>query len=209
MKNLFSSTLALFFVWCLIAQPLYAAKRIRCWTNDDGVYECGNYVPQEYSQKGFSEYDELGRKIKDVEAAASPEELAELARQQEQERQRQEQSKKDHAFLNIFPNESDIEAARKGMLGAVDGQIQSLKTILENLKLNVTKMQKSYEQSKALNASKRQLKTIQEEMDRLKTRIKENEDVLQQAQRKRDDINREYDGYMQRHREIKRRMGGL
>ena len=83
MKN-FLTKFTLFFILCLIVQPLYA-KRIRCWTNDEGVFACANYVPQQYSQLGFTEYDGSGRKIKDIKAAASSEEIAERERQEEQD----------------------------------------------------------------------------------------------------------------------------
>jgi len=207
MKNIFTNKLALFFILCLIAQPLYANK-IRCWTNDEGVFECGNYIPQEYSQKGFSEYDESGRKIKDIKPAASPEEIAERERQQEQERQHQEQLKKDRAFLDIFPNERDIETARQAELRAIDSEIRSLEAIIEGLKRNVKAMENSYERSKALNASKRQLTTIQGNIDSVKKRIKDTEDTLQQTQIKRDKTNQKYDGHIQRYRDIKRRRRG-
>jgi len=208
MKNLFTNKLTLFFIFCLIAQPLYA-KRIRCWTNDEGVFQCANYVPQQYSQLGFTEYDKSGRKIKDIKAAPTPEEIAERERQEEQERRDQEQLKKDRAFLDIFSNEQDIETARSAGLKAIDDEIRSLEAIIEGLKRNVKAMENSYERSKALNASKRQLTTIQGDIDSVKKRIKDTEGTLQQMQMERDDTNKEYDGYIQRYRDIKRRRGTL
>jgi len=35
--------------------PLPASAGIKCWTNDDGVRECGNTVPPEYAQKSHRE----------------------------------------------------------------------------------------------------------------------------------------------------------
>ncbi len=207
MKNLFTNKLTLFFIFCLIAQPLYA-KRIRCWTNDDGVFACANYVPQQYSQLGFTEYDGSARKIKEVNPAPSPEEIAERERQEEQERRAQEQLKKDHAFLDSFSNEGDIETARKAGLTAIDGDIRFLETKIEGLKRNVKAMENSYERSKALNVSKRQLRTIQKNIDNVNKRIKNTEDTLQLMQIKRNKTNKEYDGYLQRYRDIKRRQRG-
>ena len=35
--------------------PLPASAGIKCWTNDDGVRECGNTVPPKYAQKAHRE----------------------------------------------------------------------------------------------------------------------------------------------------------
>ncbi|KHD08832.1 hypothetical protein PN36_23235 [Candidatus Thiomargarita nelsonii] len=207
MKNIFTNKLTLFFIFCLIAQPLYA-KRIRCWTNDEGVFQCANYVPQQYSQLGFTEYDGSGRKIKDIKAAPTSEEIAERERQEEQERRDKEQFNKDRAFLDIFSNEREIETARQAGLKAIDGQLRSLEAIIEGLKGNVKAMENSYERSQALNASKRQLRTIQRDIDSVKKRIEDTKDTLQKMLMERDDTNKEYDAYIQRYRDIKRRRRG-
>jgi archaellum component FlaC len=204
MKNFSLNKLALFSILCLIAQPLYAGN-IRCWINNEDVFECGNYIPQEYSQKGFTEYDQYGRKIKEVEPAPTPEEIAEQKRQEEAERQYQEQLKKDRAFLDIFATERDIELAREAGLTSIDRHIQSIETIIEGLKRNIKDLENSYERSKDLNASKRQLETIQGNIDSVKKRLKDTEDTLQQMHRDRNDTNKEYDAYIQQYREIKRR----
>ena len=45
----------------LIATPaLSDAARIKCWTNNEGVRECGNAVPPEYAQKGHKEVSKSG-----------------------------------------------------------------------------------------------------------------------------------------------------
>ena len=36
----------------LLALPPMAGAGIKCWTNNDGVRECGNAVPPEYAQQG-------------------------------------------------------------------------------------------------------------------------------------------------------------
>ncbi len=46
--------LTLMFVLCLGTAQ---AGKIKCWTNSDGVRECGNIVPQEYTQGGHDEID--------------------------------------------------------------------------------------------------------------------------------------------------------
>ena len=56
--------------------PLPASARIKCWTNSEGVRECGNVVPPEYAQKGHREMSNQGIMIKEVARAKTPEELS-------------------------------------------------------------------------------------------------------------------------------------
>ena len=37
-----------------------AHARMKCWTNSDGVKECGDKVPPEYTQKGYQELSKGG-----------------------------------------------------------------------------------------------------------------------------------------------------
>ena len=42
-----------------LATP-FANAGIKCWTNKDGVRECGNAVPPEYAQQGHTVKDKQG-----------------------------------------------------------------------------------------------------------------------------------------------------
>ena len=53
---------------------------IKCWTNKDGVRECGDRLPPEYAQKGHEQISDSGVKVKVFEAAKTPEEIAEARR---------------------------------------------------------------------------------------------------------------------------------
>lgn len=198
--------LALFSIICVTAQPLYA-NNIKCWINQDGVYECGNHIPPDYSQKGFFEYDKSGHKIKEVPRAPTHEEIAEQKRQEQEKLLREEEAKRDISFLNLFANERDIELARKATLTSIAGQIQSINTIFNGLKHNLKDLENSYKRSKEIGVSKRQLNIIQKNINRIKKRLKDTEDNLQHMRQERDDTNQEYDAYVQQYREIKRRGG--
>ncbi len=205
MNNFSLNKLILLSILCLMAQPLYAAKVFRCWVNEDNINECGDYVPQKYTQKGFTEYDEMGNKIKDVEPAPTAEEIAKREKEERAKREREEQANRDRAFLDIFTSKRDIELARKGVLTSIDGQLQSIETILNGLKRNLADLEESYEKSKVLKASKSQLKTIQDNIDGVKKRIVDTEDTLQKLRADREKTNREYDAHLKRYEEIRNR----
>ncbi|MGW8227457.1 MAG: hypothetical protein ACWGOW_01080, partial [Gammaproteobacteria bacterium] len=56
------------------------AGSIKCWTNKDGVRECGAVVPPEYSQQRVEVMNERGIVVDVKEAAKTKEQLAEEAR---------------------------------------------------------------------------------------------------------------------------------
>ena len=53
-----------------------AEAAIKCWTNKEGVRECGNAVPPEYAQQAHEEKSTSGMTIKRTERSKTPEELA-------------------------------------------------------------------------------------------------------------------------------------
>ena len=200
----------LFFVFILLplTQPLYA--NIQCWTDENGNYACGDFIPPQYSQGGFSVYTLKGIKIKEIDRAPTAEEIAAIDILKVKEILRQEQGKKDQELLALFSTERDIELARAGALSSIDGQLQSLQTILDGIKGNLEDLLLSYERSQNNESvSKSQLEAIQRNIERVKKRITDNESTLQNKLKERGDINKEYDGYVQRYRDIMRRRSGV
>lgn len=64
----------------LLSQPVLAAKKFKCWTNNEGVKECGTYVPPEYSQKKIETRGKSGRIVEVEDRAKTEAELAEIDR---------------------------------------------------------------------------------------------------------------------------------
>jgi hypothetical protein len=200
------SKLAFILLFLLVAQPLYAARNIYCWVNDDNVKECANYIPQKYSQHGFIEYDSYGNKIMTVDPALTPEEVAAIRREKFEKIRREEQHKKDQKLLELFSSESDLEASRKSELNTIDAQIQSIESILGGLKRNLSALQESYNLSKNHPAvSKRQLRAIQHNIDSVKKRVEDTEDTLKKMRQERVKTNKKYDGYVKHYQEIQER----
>lgn len=122
----------------LLAPPGLQAAKIKCWTNSEGVRECGNIVPPEYAQQGHDEISERGLTIKTRERAKTPEEIE--AERQEQERleaQRkldEEQARRDRILLATYATEFDMRLAHKGKVASIDSRIAHAEHLVKKLK---------------------------------------------------------------------------
>jgi len=196
----------LFSILLLMTMSSQAAQEdYFCWNNEDGVRECGNHVPSAYSQKGFWKLDAGGTWIY-VKPAKTKEEMAELERQQEEEEKRKEQDKKDRKLLDAFENEEEIEDARQAELNTIDGQIESIKTILEGLQGNLKTLEESFKFNKENELlDEHQTKAVTTDIESLKKRINDAEETLQSKRLERKTVEEKYDTFKQKYQEIKRR----
>ena len=121
--------------------PTTTLAAIKCWTNKDGVRECGNVVPPEYSQQETRTLNDRGITV-DVKARAkTPEEIAaekekqaaEAARAAEEKRKNEEQAAYDQMLLATFTTEQDLIASRDRKLSAIDATIEITHPSIENL----------------------------------------------------------------------------
>lgn len=128
----------------LAALPGPADARIKCWTNSDGVRECGNTVPPEYAQQGHRELNKHGVTVgrqgramttQEVEAERRKAELAE-----EQRRKAKEQAALDRVLLDTFGSEDDLVLTRDGKLRAIDSRIHLTEKLVVNLNETLDKM---------------------------------------------------------------------
>ena len=115
--------------------------RMKCWTNHEGVRECGNRVPPEYIQQGYTEIDGKGF-VRDVkERAKTPEELVEAKRlaklKAAEQKQKAEQETRDRVLLRTFSSVSDIERARDNRVAALEGTIKLAGIRNENTRLKL------------------------------------------------------------------------
>jgi DNA repair exonuclease SbcCD ATPase subunit len=205
MKNVDLNKLALFPILLLMSTPLQASTNYYCWKNVEDVQECGNYVPAQYSQKGFWQRLKSGT-WEYIDPAPSAEEIAELERQKEKRRRIEAQRKEDDALRELFSTERDIEESRDGILDSIAAQIRPIETTLNVLKENLKDLEKSKELSENnTNVSDSQRKAIQRDIDRVTKRIQDNEAQLQNKRQEENAVNEKYDTYIERFRNIKKR----
>ena len=125
----------------LLPANLAAQSSFKCWTNNEGVRECGNVVPPEFAQKGHQELSTSGILINEQARALTPKELEEraeeLARLEEEERIRAEKEREDQILLSTFSNIGEIELVRDDRLNVIQSRISLAESQIDTIKQNL------------------------------------------------------------------------
>ena len=204
-KNIFLKIVGLSLLSVLIAQPVMASTKFKCWTNKEGVKECGTYVPPEYSQKRIETRDGSGR-VTDVKARAkTKEELAEEARQAEikkiEDAKIAEQKKQDSILLKTFTRERDINMLRDSKINVIEGIITVTKG--NNKALN-NKLIKLHKQAANIErVGKKPPETLLEDIKAVEDRIKRNKVSIKEKHAEQDVIRQQFAKDMERFRFLK------
>ena len=105
-----------------------AHARMKCWTNSDGVKECGDKVPPEYTQKGYQELSKGGIVRDETDRVKTKEELKKekvkaeaIARQKEKEKTKKSL---DRMLLETFNSIDEIELAKEEKIKALVSTIK-------------------------------------------------------------------------------------
>lgn len=193
----------------LLSAPGYAG--IKCWTNHDGIRECGNEVPAEYAQGRTETINKRGMTTEVEERAMTAAELAEAQRKAaletgaaappEDPAKIKAQAAYDRMLLASYLTEEDIAAARNRKLSAIDASIELTKVTTGKLEEKLTREEQKaavrQQGGKALSADE------QKDLDSLKKQIADKKHFIEVKLQERDATNSEYDGYLQRFRELK------
>jgi hypothetical protein len=181
------------------------ARLISCWTNDNGIRECGASVPPEHSQKRIEIVNERGLVVKVIPAAKTKEQLAEereAARiQQELEEQRKEQARQDTILLNAYTTERDLILARDNNLKAIEGQIEISRGNLRVLKDNLNQLQK--EAANFERSGKKPPEKLLKNIEETKAQIQTKQNYLDIKQKEKDEMQARFDRDLKRFRELK------
>lgn len=183
-----------------IMLPNAYAGKIKCWTNKDGVKECGQYVPPEYSQKRIETRNKSGQVIDVDERAKTKEELEQEAAL-EAERKKQEalvaeQKRKDDILLKTFSSVRDINLLRDNKLNVIEGMISVTRG---NNKVLENKLEKLQKQAANLERSgKKPPETLLTDMQVMERQIKNNNSIIAKHREEQQVIRQEYEGYTKR-----------
>jgi hypothetical protein len=189
----------------LFAAPATMAGSIKCWTNKEGVRECGAVVPPEYSQQRVEIMNERGIVVDVKEAAKTKEQLAEearLAKLRQEELRRQEEARlRDTILLQSFTTERDLKISYDGKIGVnrdiIDITNTGTRTLTENLDNTRTKAA-NYER-----AGEKPPESVLEEMNSLKRQIKDNDEFIARKEEEIKALKRQYEADLNRFRELK------
>lgn len=206
--NNHSQRLALIF---LIAGGLVSlpAAAIKCWTNKEGVRECGNVVPPEYSQQETTQINKAGITTGKSERAKTAEEIAQEKAQAVQkaatEKTAADQAAKDRVLLETYNSEDDMIMARDGKIAAIDSQIKITQNYIEKLKqdLNARISQAADLERRGEQPNEK----LQSDIESVRGQIKKNEDFIAGKKQEQDAIHKQFDADISRYHELKQNAG--
>ena len=189
----------------LIAAPNVSAAKIKCWTNNEGVRECGNVVPPEYAQKGHKELSKQGMTLETQERAKTPEELEqERLKKEEEERQakiEEEQKRQDEILLATFASEEDLKLAHEGKVKALDTRIKHTEALLS--KLEGSHKELVEEAAKQERSGKKISEDTLSDIRRVKQQIDENKGFIAERQKEKIELSRQFEAELARFRRLK------
>lgn len=181
-----------------------ASAAIKCWKNAEGVRECGNAIPPEYSQKRTETLNQKGQTVEVESRAKTKEELdaeadAKRIAEEKAEIEKQmaeEQAKKDKVLLSTYTKLSEIEASRDRNLEAIDGAINVEQILLNKLK------NKLEARSAALNKANPNDSIIKDISD-LKKQVDQKQAFIATKQNEREHLVSQYEADIKRFKELK------
>jgi hypothetical protein len=188
-KRLFS-TFIIMLTLTGLTLPGSVQARMKCWTNNDGVRECGDAVPPEYAQKGHQELGKGGLVRDETERAKTEEELAEQERldkiQAKEDRELAAQKEKDDILLKTFSNVEDIERARDERLTALEASIKLTQARSEKIQGDLDKrIQTAATAERAGNVPSEDLLKY---IESLKRQLKNNETFIEGKRAEQEEI---------------------
>lgn len=204
-RNFLSLAGSIILLSYLASVPAVMAGSIKCWTNKDGVRECGYSVPPEYSQQRIDILNERGIKIDVKEAAKTKEQLEEdarLAKIKQEELQLQEEARlRDTILLNSFTTERDIKISYDDKIEVVNGIVEitnSSTRILQQKLQAVEKKAANYER-----AGETTPEDVLNQINSLKRQLKDNDKFIAQKEGEIKVLKQNYEADLKRFRELK------
>ena len=191
-----------FFIASGVGLPVSAA--IKCWTNSEGVRECGEAVPPEFAQQGHEVIKQSGA-VEETERAKTAEELAAEARKNAEEKQisdaEAEKVRQDGILLATFSTIEDIERVRNEQLAALDATISVTNT--RNTKIQQDLDKRIQAAAAEERAGKTPNEALLKDIESLRRQIDNNKQFIESKHQEQEAIRQQYDGKIQRFKELK------
>lgn len=192
-----------------LALPAAAEAGIKCWTNGEGVRECGNAVPPEYAQAEHVEKSKSGVVVRKQERSKTTTEIAaererKLAEAKDKAAAAEAARKRaaaDRVLLDTFSSEDDLVLARDGQLTNVEAQIKVTES-------HVKKLNKQLDQmiGQAADVEKRGRKvpeSLTKNIDSVREQIDEQHVFIADKRKEQDAIRAKFDADINRFRELR------
>jgi len=182
-----------------------ASKAFKCWTNKDGVKECGNVVPPEYSQEEHENVSAGGAKVtKSVKAKSEAELEAERQAQESKtaaDAEARKQAASDKVLLDTYSSEDDMHLSRDGQLANLDSQIKLTESHIDKLmKQQDQLIQQAADQERRGQPVPARLAG---DIDNLKKQIDENKQFIVDKNEEKDRIRAKFEADIKRFHELR------
>ena len=189
--------------------PLPASAGIKCWTNNEGIRECGNAVPPEFAQKGHDEMTEMGVTVSTTGRAKSKEELrierAEEARlaakRAEEARKIRERKSKDRVLLSTFTTEKELAIVHDGQVAAIDIRIGHTKRILKQIEQSLKQLRS--QAAKLERGGKAITPEITNKIANMEQQLKDRQSFIDNRRLQKAELAAQFTKDLDRYRELK------
>jgi hypothetical protein len=193
----------------VLGWPAWVNSGIKCWTNREGVRECGNIVPPEYAQRSHRELNQQGVLIGKTARAKTQEELERehaerrkrAAEKAERARIAREQERRDRTLLQTFTTEEDMVLARDGKLQAIEARIRHIES-------RIVKLHQSLEHRRARAALlERRGDAVPEKLQKkildVQGEIRNKRQLIEQWRTEQEEVRASFEGDLERFRQLK------
>ena len=181
-----------------------SAATIKCWTNKEGVRECGTSVPPEYAQQGHETLNEQGRVIGETQRAKTKAEIAEqeklAAEELAKKKAEEEQKRKDKILLDTYTKVEDIEKLRDDNIRVIESSINLTKSRIEKTQADLDKRIQTA--ANAERNGKKPNEALLNDIDTLRKRIKNNQDFIAEREKEIENVRESYNGDIKRFKEL-------
>jgi hypothetical protein len=185
--------------------PAGAAGKFKCWTNAEGVRECGETVPPEFSQDGHEVLNTKGDVVSEKERAKTEEELEEAKKQaaavKEQKEMEAEAKRQDAILLQTYTKVEDIERMRDEQILSLESTIKVTNARSDKIKTDLDK------RVAAAAAEERAGKAPNEKLlaniESLKKQLANNDEFVAKKKTEEETIRADFEQKIKRFRELK------
>ena len=182
-----------------------SATKIKCWTNKEGIRECGTTVPPEYAQQGHETLNDQGRVIKETERAKTKEEIAEEEKQATIEREKkeaeEEQKRQDDILLATYTKVEDIEKMRDDNVRVIQSRITLTQSRIEKTQADLDKRIQTA--ANAERDGKKPSPALLQDIDTLRKRIKSNQEFIAEREKEIESVKSKYNTDIERFKQLK------
>ena len=195
--------LIIFFILCEMILANHVSARMKCWTNSEGIKECGDKIPPEYIQQGYQELSKGGIVLEKKERIKTKEELekakkeaAIISREEEKERKRKAHNK---MLLKTFASIEEIEAAR-------DQKIEAVESTIKITQKRIIKLQYLLDDELNRNSLDKQIDGEEKKFNNtesLKEQISDNKKFIKNKIDEQGKIKKTYTEYLSRFKKLK------